>query len=71
MPFSFNPFSKKKIDFTKSIPKAPKEIDPQRPLSGKTDDDIIRNQQSPEVRTEKTIIREQAAKDDDLPPPIP
>jgi hypothetical protein len=67
MPFSLNPFSKKKLDFS-DMPKAPQELDGRKPLHGQADDERINSQQSSSTRVEKTVIKEQAEKDDDLPP---
>lgn len=70
MPLSYNPFSRKKIDFMSDIPKAPSELDTRKPLFGTNDDERINSQQPGSTKTEKTVIRETAEKEDDLPPPI-
>lgn len=58
MPFSLNPFSKIKPDFSK-IPEAPKELPAKRKYFGEEDDRTLQGQQdSQKGVTEKTIIKE-------------
>lgn len=55
-PLSFNPFSNKKIDFTKNIPEAPKEIPDKKgpPIS---DDERINNMNNEPTSTKETVIQ--------------
>ena len=67
MPFTFNPFSDKKIDFTKNIPEAPPEL-PKKIKPGLTDEDRMLLMDQGEKPTEKVIIKKEQPDDSPMEP---
>lgn len=66
MPFTFNPFSSKKIDFTKNIPEAPPEL-PKKVRLGLSDEDKMILMEQGEKPTERVIIKKEEP--DNFPEP--
>jgi hypothetical protein len=55
-PFAFNPFSTKKVDFTKGIPEAPKEI-PEKKKPAMSDDERINAMNNEPKPSKETIVQ--------------
>lgn len=65
-PFSFNPFSNKKIDFTKNIPESPKEL-PDKKQPAISDDERINTINNTPVSKTETIAQKQETPQQGLP----